>query len=330
MSLSAFKNTAAAVAASAIYESFPDIDLLEGGETHMGFFYDLHFPHPIHPETLSMIEQNMRQIVRERREIRILEMVPYSARELLLSQGHNFRAEQLDSSPAQLVQIVQIGSFHDLSSGEQLKNTHQLAAFKLDAFHIPPHAHHHRLTGFSYPTKEELQTFLRRLKQYPEKRHEVVGQAQGLWKTEAQEMIWLAKGLHFRNLLVQRLLQGTEQISASAQVDRFQLARFLKKPVAEVVFPPPSLFSPDAGLYGHPPSIHIFLSDPISLLHSIEKTLNILGLEHKEDLLGREWPVMTTEKTKKGFTVTLSVEKIMALLLERNTLTLERLAIENQ
>lgn len=330
MSLFAYKNTAAAIAAAAIFETFPEIQLLGGGGDHLGFFYDFDFPHPVHPETLSLIEEKMRQIVRERREIRLLEMVPFTARELLLSQGHETQAEKLTSSRG-LVQIVQIGSFHDLSPGPHLKNSHQLAAFKLTSF--SPHSHSVRLTGFAYPTKEELQTFLRRFKDYQQRRHEQVGEIQNFWKIETcgenQEIIWLGKGLMFRHQLIQKLLPGVEQICAPAPVDRFALAHSLGKPVAEVGTPA-CLLPSDAGLYGHPPSVHIFLSDPISLLHSIEKTLNILGLEHKEDLLGRQWPVLATEKVKKGFIVSLSVERIIGFLLETNTLTLERLAIENQ
>ena len=61
----------------------------------MGFVYEFQAEFPLPPESERLIEEKMRQIIREQREIRILEMVPFSARELLLKEGHFIRAEQL-------------------------------------------------------------------------------------------------------------------------------------------------------------------------------------------------------------------------------------------
>lgn len=338
MSLSAYRHSAAEIAAAALFESFPGVELLGGGETSIGFSYDAIFPHPVHSETLAMIEQAMRQIVRERREIRLLEMVPFSARELLKSKGLESRAEELDSHSKQLVHVVQIGAFYDLSESEQLKNSNQLSAFKLDKI-TPLENGVMRLTGFAYPTKEELNEFLKRLKRYPDRRHEILGEIQSLWKIEGQEIVWLQKGLKLINQFIQffekNILQNVEQIGAPLEMNRFSLMKEMGRPIAEITPYSVWIEDPDAGLYGNKGSqIKIYTRDTKSLLQLIEKSLIILGLVYKrefllEDALGREWPVVSVESKSGDAVVAVSIEKILALLLEKYE-RLERLTIENQ
>ena len=88
MNLSKIRNTAAQIASAAVFELFPSIRFLAVQEISWGFSCEMIFPHPVHPELHFQIEEKMRQIVREKREIRDLEMVPFSARELLKSRGN--------------------------------------------------------------------------------------------------------------------------------------------------------------------------------------------------------------------------------------------------
>lgn len=326
------------MAAAAVFETFPEVALLGGQETPMGFFCDFQFPHLIHPEMIAMIEQAMRQIARERREIRVLEMVPFSAQELLKAQGHPFRAAELDDPAEQFVKVVQMGSFYDLISGNLLKNSHQLHAFKLEKM-IRLENGVTRLSGFAYPSKEDLNLFLKKLKKYPAKRHETQGEAQGLWKIVSGEIIWLNKGLKLREKLLhffeKQALENFERISASSPFNRQELLAQIDRPVMEFLYSQNYTLNPLAGLYENQGTeIRIFIKDPISLLQSIEKTLNILGLEYNgqfcvDDALGRSWPVVEVRKGSRSVIVSIWIETILALLLEKYEL-LERLAIENQ
>ena len=115
-----------------------------------------------------------------------------------------------------------------------------------------------------------------------------------------------------------------------------ELVRELQKPVAETVMSPSyKILDLDAGLYGiEGTQIHIFSLNSISLLQTIERSLNILGLEYKrgfsvEDVLGREWPVASLRKMSGGVAASVAIDKILALLLEKYE-RLERLAFENQ
>ncbi len=304
------RRTAAEIAAAAVHEIYPDIQLLGGGETDTGFFYELYFPHPIHAH---LIEERMRQIVRERRPIRTLEMVAFSASELLKKEGHLARLEELEDG---LVEIIQIGSFHDLSPGPHLKNTAELAAFKISVEELPEKGM--RITGWCAASKEELKQFLKKLDEYTEPA--IIGEKMGYWKGP----IWLPPGIQMRNQLIQFLkkewFNGILEIAAPLEADRSLLGH---SKVAEVIGDKEiqiSFFGPSKG-------------EMISYLQLIGKTLTILGFNHFtvpngsevdywiEDGIGRSHPVVQVKRnSKKEAAISIRMDQMLAHLVEKNLL----------
>jgi hypothetical protein len=328
---SALRRTAAEVAAAAVYELYPDVRLLGGGETSTGFYYDFYFPHPIHAH---LIEEKMKGIVREKRPIRTLEMVAFSAAELLKSQGHFSRLDELDQEG--LVELIQIGSFHDLSPGPHLKNTAELAAFKIIAELLPENGM--RVVGWCEYSKQELKKFLKVLDEYNEPIQ--VGERMGFWKSS----IWLPPGLKMRQELIQFLKKmwfanGLE-ISGPESEDRIDLHRSLGvSKVVEVWGPAPHETHMQISFFGASEG------EFISSLQLIGKTLTILGFDHSIvhngresdylvlDGLGRSHPLVHVKKvSKKGssvvdFCITTVVEKILFQMLEKNLMMVK---LENQ
>lgn len=318
------RRTAAEIAAAAVYEIYPNVELWGGGITSTGFFYDFYFPHPIHAH---LIEERMRQIVKEKRPIRTLEMVAFSAGELLKKEGHTARAEELEEG---LVEIIQIGSFHDLSPGPHLKNTAELAAFKISVEALPEKGM--RVVGCCHTSKDELKQFLKKVDNYTEP--QLRGEKMGLWKGE----IWLPQGLKRRQQLIHFLKEqwfdGALEISGPLEGDRSAMHRSLGKPkVAEVL---PREKGIQVSFFGKPEQ------EVISSLQSIGKTLTILGFDHSteslgrgtdflvEDELGRKWPVVQVKRISRNgspavdFYFIAEVEQILALLLEKNLQMVER------
>ncbi|MBI3508641.1 MAG: hypothetical protein HY069_03275 [Chlamydiia bacterium] len=320
MTLSSYRRTAAAIAAAAFYEKYPGVELRGGRETAVGFSYDFKVSHPINNETLAIIEEEMRQIVREKREIRLMDMVPFSAKELLKAKGHLSRAKEIDTADAALVQVIQIGSFYDLVFGDALKNSEELTAFKLEKLTALDNGMV-RLSGYAYPTKEALKEFLHRFKRYAEKRHERTGEHSQLWKIAPEGIIWLKKGLQTLDKLVHHFLPPeAELIAAAPSIHRHKLPQAWQRDIAEFQFFP--VWDFEAGLYGvQAAQLSIFSQDAKSLLQFVEKSLNILGLEYKaefciEDILGREWQVVLLKKMSGNVIATIAIEKILAILLE--------------
>ncbi len=322
---------------------FPEVELLGGGETSTGFVYDFHFPHSINPDTISLIEERMRQIIREKRAIRILEMVPYSAGELLKQEGHWARAEELEEAEG-LVEVFQMGSFHDLCVGPCAANSAEVAAFKLLSVERMEEEGM-RVAGAAHFSKEALKEFLKKLDDYAESHHMKVGEGMGLWMKVDGKIIWLEPGLKLRNRLVEflkeRLFEGAVEVSGGCH--EAVMKQLNRSKIGEVKTILNECADPESGLFEDFAETQIQISfdgeDSTSLLQSIDQTLNMLGFPPSldfriEDGIGRSWTVAQVRGREKVFFVTLSVEKILALLIETNAKSdffeIGRYTFENQ
>jgi len=308
--------SAAEITAAAVYELFPLIEILDVKASSTGFICDLYFPHPVHPQTISMIEERVRQIVREKRPIRTLEMVPVSAQGLLQSLGFQGQAERLGESEG-LVELVQIGSFHNLSPGPHLKNTAELAAFKLLSIEFLE-SKVIRIRGSASPSKKELREFLKKQDLYAARCHQKLGA--GLWVDLDGAIVWQGQGLRLKGQVVEflkrRLFPEAVEVAGSPNLegDRFGFhSEVLKKiggsfrSIAEVWTRfnekecwgagDAGLFEPDEegivqlSVY---PRIEDLQTKLISSLQSIGKTLNILGFNYCVELACRK-------RAEKGF-----------------------------
>lgn len=107
------RQTAAQLIAAAATELFPGILLAGGRGTSICFYYDFIFPFPYNADFLPLIEERIRLLIREKRSIQTLEMMPQSAAALLLHRGQKVRADQLLLVQNSLVQMCQIGEWID-------------------------------------------------------------------------------------------------------------------------------------------------------------------------------------------------------------------------
>jgi hypothetical protein len=324
MDLICLRRSAAELAAAAVFELYPNVELLGGADTPTGFLCDLHFPHPVHPDTLKLIEEKMRQIVREARPVKTLEMHIVSAKEFLKKEGHLRRIEELEEEEGELVELIQIGSFHNLSPGPHVKNSAELGAFKMDPIEILGDSEI-RLTGYVYPSKQELKDFLKRLQTYVDPID--LGEWVGLWKEIKGTRVWLDKGIALRKTLLsflkKKLWVGAIEVSGGHHEIIAQKMGVLR--VGEIE-------EEDLILNSFPKEP---TSELNSLLQLVEKTLIILGFKFAwnraalitpstpaifevEDGLGRKWPVVTVEADgKKAISVRVPIEINLSLLLER-------------
>lgn len=317
MDLITLRRSAAELVAAAVFELLPDVELLGGGDTPTGFLCDLYFPHPIQPDTLNLIEERMRQIVREARPMRTLEMAAFSAHEFLKKEGHSRRAEELEGEEG-LVELVEIGPFHNLSQGPHVKNSAELGAFKLDSIQKLDDSEV-RITGCIYPSKQELKQFLKKLQTYTDPKD--LGELTGLWREVAGDRVWLEKGLRLKKSLIdflrKKILVGAIEVSGGHHDQIAQKMGVLR--VGEVLDDEVQLSS-----FPREPE-----SEINSLLQLVEKTLIILGFNYSlnragssafevEDGLGRKWAVATVLASgKKGILIRLPIERNLSLLLER-------------
>jgi len=283
--------TAAAVLAAAIFEVFPDSELLGGGDHDTGFFYQFFPPYPLVPEALSMLEERMRQIIRENREIREMEMVAFSAKEYFAKEGHTAAVNALEESAAkELVDVVKIGRFANLMEGPFCSSVKDIGAFKLTSLKQVGQSEV-QVEGSAFSTKEELKDFLRAFSVYKSNNYLTVGSNAGLFILEEEKMIWTGKGLAIRQKLVKTLHQlfgSSEEYQAPnlATLHQFGLKHALKKSFSlwTIVFDQSMQTSAHQIIYCKESEIPPYL---ISLLQMISKTLIILGFNPELCLVGR-------------------------------------------
>lgn len=210
--------TAASTLAAAIFEVFPGSELLGGGETSTGFFYQFFSSYPLPPESLSMLEECMRGIVRENREIREMEMVACSAREFFEKEGHIAAANALEElEPKELVSIIKIGDFANLMDGPFCSSVREVGAFKLMRLTCMGDSEY-RVEGTAFATKEQLKNFLRLFSRYESNNHMQLGVNAGYWMGEERHLIWTSLGLKMRALVIEFLKKsfGSEELCAAS------------------------------------------------------------------------------------------------------------------
>lgn len=106
-----FNQAAAVVLTAAVTELFPGALFLSGQGTDHYFFYDFVFPFEFQSELLTLIEERMRLILKEKRPIKVLEMMPLNAADLMRHQGQELAAELLSTVERATVLLCQIGDF---------------------------------------------------------------------------------------------------------------------------------------------------------------------------------------------------------------------------
>ncbi len=286
------RRTAAEVLAAALYETFPGVDLICGGATPSGFYYDFVFPHPIHPELHLQIEEKMKQIGKEKREISSFEMVALSAKGFLESKGHRLLSKQIEG--AGLFSLIQIGSFVDLVSEEGfLENTSSVQHIKI----FPPtqlDGKQIRITGTVGETKEELKLFLKKRREYPDKEHLKRGEQKKYWKSVLGQFVWLSSGLRRKEEIISLYRKNMPPFSLeiSALQNRSEIEKELLKEIP-VLFQTSFIESSvdpieEVGFFDPPFSeviqVTALVGQENSLLQSIRKTLTMLGLNYSISL----------------------------------------------
>ncbi len=128
--LKPLNQTAAALMAAAVIELFPGALIVDGQGTPDRFFYDFVFPFEFQSDFLTMIEERMRLMIREKREVRHLEMMPANAASMMMHRGQTLAAQLLEDINRAVVDICQIGDLA-LYSREPHLTQLQIPFFKL-------------------------------------------------------------------------------------------------------------------------------------------------------------------------------------------------------
>ncbi len=149
--------TAAILLAAAVVELFPDVQLVNGQGGEDRFYFDFVFPFEFQENFLPLIEERMRFIIREKRNLKALEMVPSNAAALMRHQRQEIAAENLSRIDRALVSMCRIGEFTIYSALPFQDNFNSFFFKILEGFQLDlPGRPRIRIVGSASMEKERL------------------------------------------------------------------------------------------------------------------------------------------------------------------------------
>ena len=205
-SLELLRHDAAHVMAEAVQELYPGTQITFGPSIENGFYYDFARDHPFTLDDLPKIEAKMKEIVDRDEPIRREVWDRAQAIAHFTSQGEKYKAEHIESLPADMAISVykQGDKWLDLCLGPHLPSTGKLGkAFKLTKVAgaywrgDSNNAMLTRIYGTAWADEKQLADYLTMLEEAEKRDHRKIGQEMDLFhlQSEAQgSVFWHPKG----------------------------------------------------------------------------------------------------------------------------------------
>ncbi len=210
-SLDALRHSCAHVMAQAVQELFPGTKITIGPAIDNGFYYDFDSPHRFTEEDFPAIEKRMRQIAEGNHPFVGKEISPEESRKYWKSRGEPYKVEILDGLKGQTITHYTHGTFTDLCRGGHCENTRAIRHFKLlsvaGAYWRGDEKNPmlQRLYGTAWPSKQELDAYLKMLDEAKARDHRKLGAALDLFSVQDLAgpglIFWHPKGARMRLIM---------------------------------------------------------------------------------------------------------------------------------
>lgn len=203
------RHSASHVMAEAVQCLFPDAKFGIGPTIENGFYYDFELPRPLTPDDLSVIEDKMKEIVRQDMPFLSETVSGDEARKLFANQP--YKMELIDEFTDAGVTIYRHGSFTDLCRGPHLASTGEVKAFKLT--HVAgaywrgdeKRPMLQRIYGVAFQSQAELDNYLSLQAETARRDHRKLGKELELFSTHEEIgpglVCWPPKGALIRRII---------------------------------------------------------------------------------------------------------------------------------
>ncbi len=227
--LEEIRHSSAHILATALLRLYPKAQLDIGPPTKDGFYYDIDLDHSLTAEDLEKIEAEMRRVIKENQRFERFELPREEAEELIREIGQEtYKLGRLADIPeGEPISFYRNGEFVDLCAGTHVGYTKKVKAFKLlnvaGAYHRGDEKNKQlqRIYGTAFPSKEELEAYLRNLEEARARDHRKIGRDLKLFHIDEQVgqglVLWAPNGAIIRQELqdfISRKLtrQGYQQV----------------------------------------------------------------------------------------------------------------------
>ena len=206
-----FWHTASHILAAAVKRVYPDAKLTIGPSIDNGFYYDIDSDTPFTPDVLSVIEKEMKKIVRENSRMERFVLPRDEAIALMEEKNEPYKVMLIGRVPeGEEISFYRMGEFVDLCAGPHLFSTGAVKAFKLiqctGAYWEGDSKNKmlQRIYGVAFPAKEELDAYLERMEEAKKRDHRKLGRELDrfdIYEEGPGFPFFLPKGMVLRNIL---------------------------------------------------------------------------------------------------------------------------------
>lgn len=216
------RHSLAHVLAAAVLEVFPETKFGYGPPVENGFYYDFELPRTLVPEDLPIIEEKMKNIIKqnfplEHKTISIEEAKSHYDK---LNQKYKLELlEDLEKEGYKEVSVYKLGQFVDLCNGPHLESAGEINA---DSFKLTRISGAYwkgdenqpmlqRVYGVAFNNKKELKKYLKELEEAEKRNHRKIGKEMDLF-ANFEEIgqglpVWLPNGYAMRKTLEDYMLK---------------------------------------------------------------------------------------------------------------------------
>jgi threonyl-tRNA synthetase len=216
------RHSLAHILATAVFEMFPDAKFAIGPAIENGFYYDFDLPRTLIPEDLEILEDKMKEIIKnnipfEQRVINIDEALM-----LFEKAKQEYKVEliqELKNTGENNVTIYKTGHFFDLCTGPHIESTGEIdfTSFKLDKVSgaywrgDENKKQLQRIYGLAFSNKQNLKQYIQMMKEAEERNHRKIGKELELFANIPEIgqglPVWLPKGYAMRRVLEDYMLK---------------------------------------------------------------------------------------------------------------------------
>ncbi|MHC4150815.1 MAG: threonine--tRNA ligase [Planctomycetota bacterium] len=178
--LDIIRHSCAHVMAEAICSIWPEAKLVYGPTVEDGFYYDIDLDDSIRPDDFPKIEQKMLEIVKSGKPFVRKELTRKEALEKMATD--KYKTDNINRTDSDLISFYSHSEgFEDLCRGPHVPNTSKVGSFKVMSvagayWHgDPTQKMLQRVYGTAWPTKKDLDDYLRRIEEAKKRDHRLLG-----------------------------------------------------------------------------------------------------------------------------------------------------------
>ena len=210
-SLEILRHSCSHIMASAVKRLYPQAKLGIGPAIENGFYYDFEIAGGFKEDDLAKIEKLMRDIVAENSPFQREEISSGGAIALFEKAGEKYKVELIKGLNTPVVSIYRHADFTDLCRGPHVGSTGEVKYFKILSTSgaywrgIDSNPQLVRIYGTAFPSKEELENYLKILEEAKKRDHRKLGRELDLYSMAEDVgpglILWHPKGGRLRTII---------------------------------------------------------------------------------------------------------------------------------